>query len=70
MKKKQISFTEKDEDVLKYIEEQANQSQYLIRLARDDMQKPKGPTWAEVALRIEKLLEIKKSPPNGRADGD
>lgn len=49
-KQKQIYFREKDMDVYDYLKLQPNASQYLIRLIRDDMRKPKGATW-EAVLR-------------------
>ncbi len=57
-KQKQIYFQPTDMDVYEHVQSQPNASQYLIRLARDDMKKPSGATWEA----IKRILEKEKAP--------
>lgn len=61
--KKQIYFQPTDMDVYEHVQQQPNASQYLIRLARDDMKKPSGLTWEA----LKRMLDKEKGLPDGRS---
>ena len=61
-RQKQIYFSLEDMDVYDHVISQPNHSQYLIRLARDDMKKPSGLTWEA----LKSILDNEKNPPDGR----
>lgn len=55
-KKKQIYVPQEDFDVLNHLENQPNQSQYIIRLIRSDMKNHKEISRKEIEKIVEEYL--------------
>jgi len=54
--RKQIHIPHQDEDVLEYIREQPNHSQYIVRLVRADMERARPLTEHDVTRLIGEYL--------------